>query len=202
MIKSRHITCFVFHVTDTTGQVESFLYPQSDGKYPLVPLLDICCMFLVSSSWAEQMSRKKRRTRQIWTHSPSAPSRYSYPWTSRDCCFRVKKLNYLYMLFHVSGFRFLVLCMCDEIKACYMFRVSCYRYYWSGGKFPLPPVRWKVPFGPSACLTSIACFVFQVPELSRCQEKKWEPGRFEPTAPLLLTSTLTPALAGIAGQSS
>ena len=91
---------------------------------------------------------------------------------------------------------FLVLCMCDQIKGRYMFRVSCYRYYWSGGKFPLPPVRWKVR-GP-LCLTSVACFVFQVPELSRCQEKESEPGRFEPTAPLLLAGTLNLAVAGIA----
>ena len=85
MNKSRDVTCFVFHVTDTTGQMESILYHQSDGKY-------------------------------LW---------------------------------------------------------------------PL-------------CLASVACFLFQVPELSRCQEKKSEPGRFEPTAPLLLAGTLTPALAGIA----
>ena len=64
-------------------------------------------------------------------------------------------------------------------------------------------VRWKVSFTTSQmestlwplCLTSVACFVFQVPELSRCQEKKSEPGRFEPTAPLLLAGTLTPILA-------
>ena len=139
------------------------------------------------------MSRKKIRARQIWTHHPSAPSRYSYPYTSRDCCLRVKKFNYLYMLFHVSCFMFLVLCMCDEIKARYMFRVSCYRYYWAGGKLPLPPVRWKVPFGPSAWhLLHVSCFKF----LSWADvKKKIRARQIWTTAPLLLAGTLTPILA-------
>ena len=128
-------------VSFTTSQIESTLWPLCLASVAYF-------MFLVSSSWTEQMSRKKRRTRQIWTNSPSAPSRYSYPCTSRDCCLRVKKFNYLYMMFHVS---------------CFMFRVSCFM-------LQILLVRWKVSFTTSQmestlwplCLASVACFMFLV----------------------------------------